>query len=57
MGDEFEEFLQKKAQKFHAETWEHFHKGSDDPDWKHAKDKEILIGEILSEYYYYSDCC
>jgi hypothetical protein len=51
MGDEFEEFLQKRADEIHAETWEHFHKGSDDPDWQHAKDKEKLIGEIYRKYH------
>jgi len=49
--DELEKFLMKKLDEFHAETRVHFHKGSDDPDWQHAKEKENIVGEIYRKYH------
>jgi hypothetical protein len=54
MGDEFGEFLRKKAQEIHEETWSTFRAGMIPSASYHcAKDKEKLIGEILREYEYY----
>ena len=49
--DEFEEFLQKKAKEIHDDTWSTFRVGmKPSVSWYCAKDKEILIGEIIRKY-------
>jgi hypothetical protein len=46
MADLFYTLLLKKEEETHAETW----KTHNTPEWKYAKDKEILIGEIIKAY-------
>jgi hypothetical protein len=49
--DEFEEFLQNKAKEIHDETWRTFRAGmKPSTSWYCAKDKEILIGEVIRKY-------
>jgi len=52
MRDEFLEFLEGKADLIHAETFDAFRGNGLKPsvNWECAKDKENLIGEIISKY-------
>lgn len=49
----FRQFLKDKSDKIHADTWEDF--PPKDPvsttNWRIAKEKEILMGEISREFW------
>lgn len=50
---EFTDWIQQRAKEIHDETWLAFRNGKLDTaniDWYIAKEKEILIGEVIRKY-------
>jgi len=48
---EFSDWLDQKAKDIHDETWDAFKVGlKPSVHWYCAKDKEILIGEVIRKY-------
>ena len=51
LNKEFSDWLQQRAKEIHDETWATFRAGEKpSTDWYCAKDKEILIGEVIRKY-------